>query len=172
MNEIQLRNSREQFGTESVVVRLFNTYGPGEYYSPYRSVHCRFVYCALHGIPWVVYRGHSRTATFLPDVYRTLANICEMFKNGEVYNIGGCSAHTIEKLSAAVLRVTGANPHLVSYRNSEELTTKDKIVDTQKAVRDLAHRDTVSLEEGIGRTAEWMRQVYGLDNKNPLRKAA
>ena len=68
--------------------------------------------------------------------------------------------------------MTGANPHLVSYRNSEELTTKDKIVDTQKAVRDLAHRDTVSLEEGIGRTAEWMRQVYGLDNKNPLRKAA
>ena len=50
-NEIQIRNSGMQYGTESVIVRLFNTYGPGEYYSPYRSVHCRFLYCALHGLP-------------------------------------------------------------------------------------------------------------------------
>lgn len=46
VNECQIRNSATQFGTESVIVRLFNTYGPGEYYSPYRSVNCRFVYCA------------------------------------------------------------------------------------------------------------------------------
>ena len=38
VNEMQVRNSAIQYGTESVVVRLFNTYGPGEYYSPYRSV--------------------------------------------------------------------------------------------------------------------------------------
>ncbi|KXK09345.1 MAG: dTDP-glucose 4,6-dehydratase [Microgenomates bacterium OLB22] len=33
VNEMQIRNSAVQYGTESVVVRLFNTYGPGEYYS-------------------------------------------------------------------------------------------------------------------------------------------
>ena len=49
VNECQIRNSATQFGTESVIVRLFNTYGPGEYYSPYRSVNCRFMYCALNG---------------------------------------------------------------------------------------------------------------------------
>ena len=49
VNEMQIRNSATQYGTETVVVRLFNTYGPGEYYSPYRSVNCRFLYCALHG---------------------------------------------------------------------------------------------------------------------------
>ncbi len=51
VNEMQIHNSRQQFGTESVIVRIFNTYGPGEYYSPYRSVNCRFVYCALRGLP-------------------------------------------------------------------------------------------------------------------------
>ena len=44
VNEMQVRNSALQYGTETVVVRLFNTYGPGEYYSPYRSVNCRFLY--------------------------------------------------------------------------------------------------------------------------------
>ncbi len=76
-------------GTESVVVRLFNTYGPGEYYSPYRSVNCRFFYCALHNLPWVVFSGHLRTSTYLADTVRTLANIADSFRPGETYNIGG-----------------------------------------------------------------------------------
>src|SRR6266849_6064614 len=89
VNEMQIRNSSTQYGTDSVVVRLFNTYGPGEYYSPYRSVNCRFLYCALNGLPWTVYRGHSRTSTYLADAVHTLANIVEKFNPCETYNIGG-----------------------------------------------------------------------------------
>jgi dTDP-glucose 4,6-dehydratase len=94
VNEMQIRNSALQFGTESVVVRLFNTYGPGEYYSPYRSVNCRFLYCGLMGLPFVVFRSHYRTSTYLADTVRTLANIVNNFKPGETYNIGGADMHT------------------------------------------------------------------------------
>lgn len=160
VNEMQIRNSATQFGAESVVVRLFNTYGPGEYYSPYRSVNCRFLYCALHGLPWMVYRGHSRTSTFLADTVRTLCNIVDNFKPGETYNIGGNTEHTIEALSDAVLHVTGADPHLVQYKDAEILTTKAKRVDMSKALKDLGHKDTYSLKEGLRITADWMREVY------------
>ncbi len=163
VNEMQIRNAIAQHGVESVVVRLFNTYGPGEYYSPYRSVNCRFLYCALHGLPWTVYRGHARTSTFLADTIRTVANLVENFKPGETYNIGGDQLHTIEELSDLVLKVTGASPTLVRYADAEPLTTKIKLVDTSKAVRDLGHRNTYSLEEGLRLTADWMRQVYQLD---------
>jgi dTDP-glucose 4,6-dehydratase len=162
VNEMQIRNSASQYGTESVVVRLFNTYGPGEYYSPYRSVNCRFLYCALHGLPWTVFRGHLRTSTYLADTVRTLANISENFKPGETYNIGGNQLHTIEELSSCILKVTGADPSLVQYRDSEILTTKIKRVDATKALRDLDHRNSYSLEEGLRLTTEWMRGVYGL----------
>jgi dTDP-glucose 4,6-dehydratase len=160
VNEMQVRNSAQQYGTESVVVRLFNTYGPGEYYSPYRSVNCRFLYCALTGLPWIVFRGHSRTSTYLGDTVNTLANIVSNFKPGETYNIGGHSMHTIEELSDVVLKVTGANPTLAQFRDSEILTTKHKRVDVSKAVRDLGHMDSYGLEEGMRATAEWMRAVY------------
>jgi dTDP-glucose 4,6-dehydratase len=162
VNEMQIRNSATQYGTESVVVRLFNTYGPGEYYSPYRSVNCRFLYCALHKLPWTVFRGHSRTSTFLADTVRTLANIVDNFKPGETYNIGGCEEHTIEELSDAVLAVTRADPALVRHADSEILTTHAKRVDVSKAVRDLGHKDTYSLREGLKITADWMRSVYKL----------
>lgn len=162
VNEMQIRNSALQFGTESVVVRLFNTYGPGEYYSPYRSVNCRFLYCALHGLPWTVFRGHSRTSTYLADTVRTVANISSNFKPGETYNIGGNDLHTIEELSEVVLKVTGADPSLVHHRESEILTTKLKRVDTSKSERDLDHQNSYSLEDGMSITANWMREVYRL----------
>ena len=89
VNEMQVLNSATQFDTESVRVRLFNTYGPGEHYSPYRSVICLFCYRLLHDIPITVYRGYKRTSTFITDMARTLANISDNFVPGEVYNIGG-----------------------------------------------------------------------------------
>lgn len=162
VNEMQIRNSALQHGTESVVVRLFNTYGPGEYYSPYRSVNCRFLYCALQGLPFTVFRGHHRTSTFLSDTVRTAANISENFKPGETYNIGGSQYHSIEDLADVVLKVTGADPKLVEYRESEILTTKIKRVDVSRAVRDLDHKNSYGLEEGMRITVDWMRDAYSL----------
>lgn len=162
VNEMQIRNSAAQYGTESVVVRLFNTYGPGEYYSPYRSVNCRFLYCALKGLPWTVFRGHSRTSTYLVDTVRTLANISERFKPGETYNIGGTDLHSIEELSDVVLRVTRADPSLVRHQDSEVLTTESKRVDISKSVLDLDHKNSYGLEDGMRLTADWMRHVYEL----------
>jgi dTDP-glucose 4,6-dehydratase len=169
VNECQIRNSATQFGTESVIVRLFNTYGPGEYYSPYRSVNCRFMYCALTGLPWVVFRGYYRSSTFVEDTVRTLANIVKDFKPGEVYNIGSNQYHSIEELSSLILKVTEADPKLVEYRDAEVLTTRIKKVDNTKAVRDLGHTDTVTLEEGVRRTVAWMRKVYDVKTGELIR---
>jgi dTDP-glucose 4,6-dehydratase len=159
-NELQIRNSAAQMGTEAVVVRLFNTYGPGEYYSPYRSVNCRFLFCALRGLPWTVFQGHSRTSSYLWDVSRTLANIAEFFRPGAVYNIAGSHAHTIEELSDVVLAVTGASRDLVRMEAAEPMTTQHKAVNTRRAREELGHEDTVDLMEGMQKTAEWMRGVY------------
>jgi dTDP-glucose 4,6-dehydratase len=91
-----------------------------------------------------------------------LANIVNNFRPGETYNIGGSQHHTIEELSDAVLKVTGAPASLVRYQDSEALTTRHKLVDVSKAIRDLGHEDTYSLEEGLRVTADWMCRVYDL----------
>ena len=166
VNEMQIVNSAAMFGTESVRVRLFNTYGPGEYYSPYRSAICLFIYRALFNIPYKVYLGHHRTSTFVTDTCFTLANIVENFKPGEVYNIGGTQYHDIKYLSGLILGYLGKDDTQVEYLESEPFTTKDKRIDVSKAVRDLGHNPRVSLEEGIPRTIEWMKSVY-LHNEAP-----
>ena len=166
VGEMQVLNSAAMFGTETVRVRLFNTFGPGEYYSPYRSVICLFVYRALHDIPYTVYLDHHRTSTYVTDTVYTLANIVENFKPGEVYNIGGTEYHDIKTLSDTILDYLGKDDSLVTYKESERFTTKDKKIDVTKAIRDLKHDPKVPLSEGIPLTIEWMKSVYGIGNQS------
>lgn len=160
VNEQQIRNSMIQNNTETVIIRLFNTYGPGEWYHPYRSVNCKFCYHALHDLPVVVYRGHMRTSTYLEDTCTTISNIIDNFKSGEVYNIGGREQHDIETLVELVWKHSGADPKLIEYADSEILTTKSKLVDVSKSERDLKHKNTVSLDDGVKKTIEWMKEYY------------
>ena len=68
-NEMQIKNSQIMYGTETVIVRLFNTYGPGEFYHPYRSVNCKFCYHALHNLPIVVFKGHMFFIPFRRNIF-------------------------------------------------------------------------------------------------------
>lgn len=160
VNELQVLNSADRHGTETVRVRLFNTYGPGEYYTPFRSVICVFVYCALHGLPYTVYLDHHRTSTYIDDCIRTLANIVDGFKPGEVYNIAGDEYHDIRSLSDTILKHLGKDDRNVTYLEFEKHNTKDKKTDNAKSRRDLGYETTVGLEEGIRRTIEWQKDVY------------
>lgn len=166
VNEMQIRNSVIKNHTQSVIVRLFNTYGPGEWYHPYRSVNCKFCYHALHGLPVTVYRGHFRTSTYLEDTCRTLCNIADHFHPGEIYNIGGTEHHDIETLVNIIWKYTGADPSLITYKESEILTTKNKMVDVSKAVQQLDHKLSYTLEDGVKRTIDWMREYYHLPSKS------
>lgn len=160
VSEMQIKNSADRFGTETVRVRLFNTYGPGEPYSEYRSVVCRFVYHALHDLPYTVYLDHHRSSTYIDDCACTLANITENFKPGEVYNISGDEYHDIKTLSNMILGYLGKDDRLVEYLAVEAHNTLNKRADNSKSKRDLDHRTTVPLEVGIPRTIEWQKEVY------------
>ena len=96
VNELQILNSAAMFGTETVRVRLFNVYGPGEHYTPYRGWIPRFIYKAMRGEPYTVFLGHKRTLEYVGDVCRALANIVEGFRAGEVYNLGGDEQYKVK----------------------------------------------------------------------------
>ncbi len=164
VNEMQIENSRIMNKTETVIVRIFNTYGPGEWYHPFRSVNCTFTYNLLHGKPIKVFAGHTRTSTYIYDAVNAMANICEEFKNGECYNIASSERHSIEHLAELIVKYTGANQNLVEFvQHKEILTTKDKIVDNSKAVEQLKFKSTMSLESGVKNTVDWMKNYYNIN---------
>lgn len=163
--ELMVKNSATMFGTETVIVRPVNCYGPHEHYTPYRGFIPKFIYHALFNKPYVVYRGHKRIIDFVEDTCSTFANILDNFIPGEVYNVGGKAKWemSIEEYSELILKAVGRNSSLVTYKESEPFTTKVKHMDFSKAVKDLKHDPQVPPEEGIKRTAEWMKWYYRIN---------
>lgn len=160
VNELQIINAEQMSASQTVRVRLFNTYGPGEYYTPYRSAISIFAYKALHDLPYTVYLGHQRTSLYIDDCTACLANIVEKFQPGEVYNIAGRQIHDMKTASDMVLQYMEKDDRQVRYISGERYTTRSKLPDNTKAIMDLGLNPTVDLRLGIARTVDWMKEVY------------
>ena len=160
--ELMCLNSASMFGTETVRTRPVNCYGPHENYNPYRGFIPKFIYNALHGIPYVVYKGHKRIIDYVEDSCRTWANIIDNFIPGEVYNVGGKTEweRDIKQYSDMILDAVGIDDSIVQYKEAEPFTTQIKTMDFSKSVRDLDHDPGIPPEEGIKRTVEWMKWYY------------
>jgi dTDP-glucose 4,6-dehydratase len=161
VNEMQILNSAAMFGTETVRMRLFNVYGVGEHYTPYRGWIPKFIYKAMHDEPYTVYLGHKRTLEYVEDLCRAFANIIGNFKPGEIYNFGGETQYDIKYVSDLILKNLNKDDSKVTYKEAEPFTTKIKNPDASKARRDLDFKLTVIPEEGMRRTVEWFKQLYG-----------
>ncbi len=167
VSEQQIMNSENLHDVETVRLRIFNAYGPGEYYSNYRSMICLFIYRLLHDVPYTVYLNHHRSSTYIDDAIRTIANVTDHFHPGEVYNVAGVEYHDIKTISDMILKYLGKQEDgLITYTDGEFHNVLNKKADIIKAKRDLDHNPKISLTEGIKKTIEWQKKIYALSH-NP-----
>ncbi len=162
VNELQIMNFEKRYNNQCVRLRFFNAYGQGEYYHDYRSVVCLFCYRALHDLPYTVYRGYDRVFMYIDDFIPTLANVCDKFVPGEVYNIGGTEYRSVEQMSNMILNLTGKTDSLVTYLSKDEHNVVSKWPDISKARKQFGHNPTIPLEVGLQRTVDWMRKTYAV----------
>lgn len=164
--ELMCLNSMKMFDTETVRVRPVNCYGPNEHYTPYRGFIPKFIYHALFRKPYTVYKGHKRIIDYVEDSCRTWTNIVDNFIPGEVYNVGGRREWEmdIKSYSDLILEEVGIDDSLVTYKEAELYTTKNKTMDFTKAVKDLKHNPKITPAEGIKRTVVWMKGYYRMED--------
>lgn len=163
-NEKQIDIARANRGLQAITLRFFNAYGPGEYYTPYRSVVCLFCYRLLNNMPITVYRNYHRVFMYVDDWARSVANVAERFNYLPygVYNIGGSEYRSVEELVDLIIAEIGTSSSQITYLTKEAANVTNKRPDISRAVQDLEHRCDISLEEGVKRTVEWMRATYEL----------
>lgn len=162
VNEFQIINHQKQTNLPVMRVRLFNAYGPGEVYHPFRSVVCLFCYRALHDIPYEVYEGYHRVFMYVDDLIPTLVNCMGKFSNGMVVNIGGEEYRSVKELSDIILKYLGKDDSKVTYLPEDKHNTVNKRPNIELAKKILNHNPKTTLEEGIPQTIEWMKHVYGV----------
>lgn len=158
VNELQCKNFRTKYNNKIMVLRFFNAYGPGEYYHKYRSVVCLFCYRALHKIPYEVYENYHRVFQYINDFIPTLVNACERFIDGEIINIGGKEYRSVMDLHKIIINLTGNDMGTILSEDKHNILNKRPNI--EKAIKLLGHNPKVTLEEGVKKTIEWMREVY------------
>jgi len=151
-------NFEKRYGNQCVRLRFFNAYGPGEYYHNYRSVVCLFVYRALRALPYQVYEGYHRVFMYIDDFIPTLANVVD--NAGEVYNVGGEEFRSVRELSDLILDYLGTDDRYVTYLPEDKHNVQNKRPDIARAKGAFGHDPRTTLEQGVPRTIEWMKQVY------------
>lgn len=160
VNEKQIINHQKRTGLPVMRLRLFNAYGPGEYYTPFRSVVCLFCYRGLNDIPYQVYEGYHRVFMYVDDLIPTMANCIGMFVSGRVVNIGGVEYRSVKEMSDIVLKTLDKDDSKVEYLPEDKHNTVNKRPDITLAKETLGHNPMITLEEGVPLTIEWMKKVY------------
>jgi dTDP-glucose 4,6-dehydratase len=145
---------RRAFGTDTGIVRIFNTYGPRMRPHDGRVV-STFLCQALSGLPLTVFGDGSQTRSFcyVDDLVRGLTAMLDSRSAGPV-NLGNPAEFTVAELAELVLRVTGS-PSPVEYRPLpvDDPVRRRPVIDRARA--ELGWAPAVPLEEGLRRTAAW-----------------
>ena len=155
----------QQHHLNVVMVRLFNTFGPGEMPGAYRNVIPNFIAKALEGesLPITGTGEETRDFTYVDD---TVAGIlAALFKNtdaGDVFNIATGRKTRIIDVANMINSYTGnqGGVEFLPRRSWDHVI--DRRADIVKAQKILDFNATHEMQSGIQKTCDWIRNNYKL----------
>jgi dTDP-glucose 4,6-dehydratase len=144
---------RQQYGVDTAIVRIFNTYGPRMRLNDGRAIP-NFVYQALTGQPITIYGNGSITRSFcyVSDLVEGLLRLAFSEIHDPV-NIGNPGEYTILELAERIREVTESVSPIV-FEPAMPDDPKLRKPDITRARTLLGWEPTIGLAEGLTRTID------------------
>jgi dTDP-glucose 4,6-dehydratase len=145
---------RQVHGTDTAIVRIFNTYGPRMRTGDGRAVPA-FISQALDGMPLTVAGdgGQTRSLCYVDDTVDGVLALAASGEPGPV-NIGGAEEITMLDLARRIVEITGsASPIRFVERPVDDPARRRP--DTRLAQERLGWKPRVDWTEGLKRTVGW-----------------
>lgn len=151
---------RRSFGTDTRIIRIFNTYGPRLKPDDGRVV-TAFLAQALRGEPLTVFGdgGQTRSFCYVDDLVEGIVRVLER-GDGMPYNLGNPNEFTIMELAERVQELLG--PQRILYRPLPADDPKQRQPDIRRAREELGWEPKVQLREGLEKTLAGLRVTLGL----------
>ena len=147
------------YGLETVCLRYFNVYGPGQnIYSPYAGVISKFINRMVRDEPVEIFGDGEQTRDFvyIDDVVNAnLLSCWQVNLGGEILNIGSGCRVSINQLHAILSDILGVkkNPKYKPYRIGDISHSEASI---EKATRVIGYKPLVNLKCGLQNTVDWV----------------
>lgn len=150
------------YGMESVALRLFNVFGPGQALSnPYTGVLAIFASRLLNGNPPLVFEDGQQRRDFIH-----VNDVAEAFRlalfaddvSGQVFNIGIGISHTIESIAHHLASALNSPlvPHISGLSRAGDI--RHCFADPSRAERMLQFRAQTDFTNGLQDLAEWLAE--------------
>lgn len=165
--ELDLRAAHELFGLNYIIFRPHNVYGERQNIGDrYRNVVGIYMNNILQGKPLPVFGDGEQTRAFsyIGDVAPIIAQSVEVpAAYNQVFNVGADEPYTVNQLARAICRAMGAEfrPQYLPARNE----VKHAYSTHEKVARIFQYRPRFTLEQGLARMADWVRQVGARQSK-------
>lgn len=145
-----LRLYHELYGMDTVALRYFNVYGPGQTGGDYAGVIEAFLEQAQAGDPLTVHGDGEQTRDFvhIDDVVRANILAAETGAVGAAYNVGTGHSVTIADLAERVRRAVGSDSPIVT-QEARDGDVRHSRADLTKSNEELGYQPSVSLDDGI-----------------------
>lgn len=151
------------------IARIFNTYGPRldiESTSQYGRALIKFVWQAINNKPITIYSDGKQTRAFcyITDQLEGLFKLLLLPKiDGKVINIGNNKEFSILELAKKIIKITGSRSKII-FDSPPNYDLKDdprrRCPNLNKAKKLLNYSPKISLEEGLQRTSNWLKNIY------------
>ena len=155
--EYYVRTIGALWGIETVILRIFNAYGPGQNLPPsHPPVVPRFLHQALHGGSLVIFGsgGQTRDFVYVDDVVEALVTAATAADvDRRVINVGAGSETSVNDLVTLVAKVTGQEVDLL-HSPAESGGVSRLYADVSVARRLLDYEPRVDLAQGLRLTLE------------------
>lgn len=155
--EYYVKTIGKLWGIETVTLRIFNAYGPGQHLPPsHPPVIANYLKQAVQEGTIVIHNsGHqTRDYVYVDDVVRALtaAGTADGV-DGEIINIGSGNEVSVKELAELVLSITGDRAEMI-HNPQDSGGVKRMKADLSRAEKLLGYRPRISLAEGLQMTLE------------------
>lgn len=157
--ETLMMDYHRQFGIDTKIVRIFNTYGPNMAQNDGRVV-SNFILQALRNEDITIYGDGSQTRSFcyVDDLVEGLIKMMNSKLTGPV-NLGNPSERTVLDFAKIIIKLTNSSSKIVN----KPLPSDDPIKrrpDISLAKQELDWQPKVDIIEGLNKTIEYFKKFF------------
>lgn len=151
---------RRTKGTNTAIVRIFNTYGPRLRPGDGRVV-SNFIVQAIRGVPLTVYGDGSQTRSlcYVDDLVSGILALADSDLEGPM-NLGNPAEITVRRLAEEVIELTGSFSQIVNAPRPTDDPTRRR-PDIKLAREELGWEPKVDLHDGLRRTLGYFQEAVG-----------
>lgn len=153
---------RYMYNLDYRVIRLANPYGPWQRPNGVLGAVTTFTYKALTDQPIAVYGDGSvvRDFIYIDDAIRGIQNIVTGQGRHRTYNLGSGYGTSIRQVLQTVEKALG-KPLDIQYQQARPVDVPVNYLDISRYEADFGKLDPIDLQEGIVRTAAFLKTQYG-----------